>query len=164
VAWLNAQLGPLLPDTRVLRLSALAEARRQQRLLAERYLGIAGPVVVVLSAIVVCLLAILNVRERRSEIGVLRAIGWSSGRIGSAIMIRAAILGVLGAIPGLIAGVVLLDAIGPTLFAIAWQGAATDAGVIIAIMVAAPLFAVVAAFMPAALAIREDPAEILREA
>ena len=164
VAWLNAQLGPLLPDTRVLRLSALAEARRQQRLLSERYLGIAGPVVVVLSAIVVCLLAILNVRERRPEIGVLRAIGWSSGRIGSAIMIRAAILGVLGAIPGLLAGVTLLDAIGPSLFAIAWQGAATDAGVIIAVMVAAPLFAVVAAFMPAALAIREDPAEILREA
>ncbi|MCH2161777.1 MAG: ABC transporter permease [Phycisphaerales bacterium] len=163
-AWLAAELGPLLPGTRVLRLSALAEARRQQRLLAERYLGVAGPVVVVLSAVVVCLLAILNVRERRAEIGVLRSIGWGSNRIGAAIVLRAAILGLLGAVPGVLVGTVLVEAIGARLFAVAWQGAAIDLPVLASALVLAPAFAACAAFIPAAIAIREDPAEILREA
>ena len=163
-AWLAAELGPLLPGTRVLRLSALAEARRQQRLLAERYLGVAGPVVIVLCAVVICLLAIMNVRERRSEIGVLRSIGWSSSLIGGAVISRAALLGLLGALPGVLLGTLLLHGIGPRLFAVAWKGEGVDLFVLFSALLLAPAFAACAAFIPAALAIREDPAEILREA
>jgi putative ABC transport system permease protein len=164
VAWLQAELGPLLPGTRVLRLSALAEARRQQRLLADRYLSIAGPVVLVLGAGVVCLLAILNVRDRRREIGVLRAIGFSSIRIGAAIQTRAALTGLLGAIPGILIGSLLIEMLGPTLFTVAFVGGSTDIMLISSTLILAPLFAMIAAMVPTALAIREDPAEILREA
>jgi putative ABC transport system permease protein len=164
VAWLEAELGPLLPGTRVVRLSALAEARRQQRLLANRYLSVAGPVVIVLAGIVVCLLAVMNVRERRSEIGILRAIGYSPARIAAAIQLRAAIVGVFGAIPGLVLGAILIESIGPRLFTVAFIGGTTDASLIISALVLAPLFAMIAALIPTALAAREDPAEILREA
>lgn len=164
VAWLEAELGPLLPNTRVLRLSSLAEARRQQRLLADRYLATAGPVVLVLSAGVVCLLAVVNVRERRKEIGVLRAIGFSSLRIAAAIQSRAAITGVLGAIPGIAIGAALIEWLGPSLFTVAFIGGTTDARLVVLALVLAPVFSMAAAIIPTALAIREDPADILREA
>ena len=161
--WLREQLGPLLPGTRVLRMSALAEARRQQRLLAERYLTIAGPVILVLAAVVVCLLAIMNVRERRNEIGVLRAIGWTSGRIGSAILARAALIGLFGALPGVVLGVAMVELLGPSLFTTSFIGMQTDFLMLASALLLAPLFATIAALVPAALAINEDPAEILRE-
>lgn len=163
-AWLAEQLGPLLPGTRVLRLSALAEARRQQRLLSERYLSIAGPVVLVLAGLVVCLLAVMNVRERRNEIGVLRAIGWTSSRIGGFILARAALVGVFGALPGVVLGAALIAMLGPSLFTVSFIGVRTDATVLIAALILAPLFAAAAALVPAAIAAKEDPAEILREA
>jgi putative ABC transport system permease protein len=164
VAWLEAELGPLLPNTRVLRLSALAEARRQQRLLADRYLSTAGPVVLVLCAGVVCLLAVLNVRERRKEIGVLRAIGYSSVGIALAIQSRAALTGILGAIPGIVVGAALIEWLGPSLFTVAFIGGTTDTFLVVTSLVLAPVFAMAAAIIPTALAMREDPAEILREA
>ena len=163
-AWLAAELEPLLPGTRVMRMSQLAEARRQQRLLAEGYLTFVGPVVLVLAALVVCLLSVLNVRERRSEIGVLRAIGWTSGRIGTAILSRAALVGLLGALPGILLGAGLLALMGPRLFTISFQGAEADAIMILYAIVLAPFFAAIAALVPAAMAINEDPAHILREA
>lgn len=163
-AWLAEQLGPLLPGTRVFRMSALADARRQQRLLQERYLSVAGPVVFILAALVVCVLAVMNVRERRSEIGILRAIGWTSGRIGSAILLRAAIVGVLGALPGIVLAALLVELIGPSLFEKTFIGIRVDFALVILSLVLAPLFAVGAALIPAAIAVKEDPAEILREA
>ena len=106
----------------------------------------------------------MNVRERRNEIGVLRAIGWTSGRIGGLILARAALVGVLGALPGVVLGAALIAMLGPSLFTVAFIGVRADATVLIAALLLAPLFAAAAALVPAAIAANEDPAEILREA
>ena len=58
------------------------------------------PLVVLVCAAWVGLLAWSNVRERRSEIGLLRALGKGSGKIASLFFGRAALLGLIGGCVG----------------------------------------------------------------
>lgn len=61
---------------------------------------------VVAGAVIILLTMIMVVRERRREIGVVKAIGGSNARIVSEFMVESLTLAVLGAIVGLIIGVV----------------------------------------------------------
>jgi putative ABC transport system permease protein len=60
---------------------------------------------VIAGAVIILLIMIMIVRERRREIGVLKAIGSSNARIMSQFMVEAVTLTVLGAVIGLVIGV-----------------------------------------------------------
>ena len=103
--------------------------------------------------------ALANVRERRTEIGVLRALGVRSVQIFSVFLGKAALIGILGGIAGYAAGF---------LAAAAWREAGSvrslvEPTLMTASIVLAPVLAVIAAWLPALLAARQDPAEVLRE-
>lgn len=118
-----------------------------------------APLVLVVAAIWTGLLALGNVRDRRVEIGVLRALGLRSGQVLVVFLARAAGVGVIGALLGYLAG---------SLAAGAWRGdppaGETFSPLMLAVVVvAAPLLSVLAGWAPATLASRQDPAEVLRE-
>lgn len=162
LALLRSQLEPLLPGTRVVRRAQAAEARRRQRRLAENSLAVTVPAVLVLAGLLVGLLAATNVRERREEIGVLRALGYGSSWVAGLFLGRALLLGLGGAVIGTLGGSALATWLGPRIFLVSRTAIESDPWLLPAGLLLAPLFAALASLAPALLAIRQDPARMLR--
>lgn len=139
------------------------EALRYER---ERMASVLLPVVLLACALWVAFMGFTNVRSRREEIGVLRTVGVSSKGIFSLFIWRHIAIGVLGGAIGLFLGILLAflfggadegvqaGAIGSPSF---WLGMAALA------VIGASLLAVIAGWIPAMIASRQDPAEVLRE-
>jgi len=162
LALLRSQLEPLLPGTRVVRKAQAAEARRRQRRLAENSLAVTVPAVLVLAGLLVGILAATNVRERREEIGVLRALGYGSSWVAGLFLGRAVLLGVVGALVGTVGGSALAAWLGPRIFLVSRNAIESDPWLLPAGLVLAPLFAALASLAPALMATRQDPAQVLR--
>jgi ABC-type lipoprotein release transport system permease subunit len=111
------------------------------------------------------LLALLNVRERRDEIGILRALGTSARRIFSLFVTRSLMSGLGGAVLGYLAGyawgVAWLSLEGPG------EGAAIppliSGWLVLAVLGLALLVSAAGALLPAMIAAQQDPAQVLRE-
>jgi len=161
LAHLRGQLESLLPGTRVLRRAALADARRSQRLSAERLVAIATPAAVLLAALLVAALAWLNARERRAELGLLRTLGASPASVAGFVLARTGLLGLLGAVLGCLAGQALALEFIPRIYSAAKPGP-LDLGALWGVaLIAAPICAGIAALLPITWAVSADPAEVL---
>ncbi|MHC4795063.1 MAG: ABC transporter permease, partial [Planctomycetota bacterium] len=101
---LREQLAPVLPDAKVLQIKPIADARLKQRKMVEDYLAVIVPFALVVCAAWIGLLAMINVRERRQEIGIFRALGYGSSRIASLFLGKAGLVGILGALIGFAIG------------------------------------------------------------
>lgn len=137
-----------VPEAIVIRRTAAAEARRKQRALVESIAEIVGPAGAMAGMLLVGGLAWLNVRERRSECGVLRALGWTRTDILVVLLGRWLCIGVVGAVLGLLFAVLLSDGLEPR-----WWWA----------LAAAPGAAVLVGLLPALQGASADPVEALRE-
>lgn len=160
---LRAQLEPVLPEAKVLVMRAVAEARDRQRHMVEDYLALVVTVLMVLCAAWVGLLAMLNVRERLGEIGILRALGFDSGRIALLFQGKAVLVGLGGAAIGFAIGTWVAMTWGPAIFKLTGGKIAPDWLLFAWAMIAAPLFAVIASLVPTVMAVTHDPADTLRE-
>jgi putative ABC transport system permease protein len=110
-------------------------------------------------------LAFANVRERRAEIGILRAIGFRSRQILVIFLGKAAILGLAGAFPGYLLGALIgaQRSVGGAGGGGATAGLAPDLGLLGAAIAMALLLAVFGTWIPALWAARQDPANVLQE-
>ena len=172
----RAEIKRILPDTQVVEVAgralARAEARREAaraaravmtrervhraeaRVERESLVAILVPLTILAAAAVVGVLAFLNVRTRRTEIGILRALGLRTWQILAIFLGKAFIVGVAGALVG---------AIAVAAWAYARAPMALDALLFASVVVAAPAVTVVAAWLPALAAAHQDPAAVLRE-
>jgi putative ABC transport system permease protein len=160
---LRSELAKALPEAKVIQIRSLADARARQRRLIESYFALATPVLLVASAAWVGLLAVVNVRERRMEIGILRALGKRSREIAALFLGKAFLTGLLGAAVGFVLGTTLALYAGPGIFLVTATAIKADWNLLGWALVGTPLFAALAAFIPAMMAVSQDPAEILRE-
>ena len=182
---IRAEIAHILPDTQIIEQASQAIARAEARgraateaevsirrekegrakLRAEReaFAAVLVPVVLLGCAIWIGLLALANVRERRGEIGILRALGLRSRQILLILLGRAVVVGLAGAMFGCAAG---------TLIGTAWKETpeAPPTGIplleprlLLLILAAAPLLTGIASWLPAMLAAQADPADVLRE-
>jgi len=144
-----------------------AAHRAQMRVERERLASLLVPVVVLACAIWIGLLAFANVRDRRSEIGILRALGFRSRQILTLFLGKAALLGAaggaLGCLVGLAGGLLMQRSLGTTAADAAGPTTLLDYGIVLLSLLAAPALAAAASWIPATLAVQQDPAEILRE-
>jgi ABC-type lipoprotein release transport system permease subunit len=159
---LRAALEKALPEARVLQLTALADARARQRQMAERYAHFAVPLVLVMGAGWFGLLSWLNVRERRPEIGLWRALGHGSTRIAALFLGKALALGALGATAGYALGTWIALRAGPDIFQVTAKSLQANPQLLLWALLLAPAFAALAALPPTLHAITRDPAECLR--
>ena len=175
----------VLPDTRVREFSALMTARKKARVRAaethekaieqeKRYradlrkerralASVLVPVTAVGAGAWIMFLMLGNVRERRSEIAILRAIGVSGRKIHSAFLLKAIIMGLCGGLIGLIAGVLggmWLSGVTPGAGTI---GELVDPTLLVAAALGATILAALASLLPARIAATQDPAEVLHE-
>ena len=160
---LRAELEKALPEAKVIQLRTLADARAKQRQTAERYFSFITPVLLLACAAWLGVLAVLNVRERKMEIGVMRALGHGSGRIAGLFLGRAALIGLLGAALGHGLGSWLAVEFGSGIFRVTAKSIKPEMILLGWAVLAAPLFAAVASCIPTMLAVTLDPAETLRE-
>lgn len=173
---IRKEIANILPGTQVIergsRVIARAEARtkveeRAQATLKneQRLTAILMPVVIVACVVWVAVLGFTNVRARQVEIGILRAIGISSRQILVIFLARHVLLGLLGGALGFVAGV-----LSSVYFVSVREGVRvhvieTDlswAVLLIASVGGAATLAVAAGWIPALLATRQDPADVLR--
>ena len=160
LAALRAELEPLVPGAKIVRMDALADARRAQRLLAERLIGIAAPTAVALAAIIVVILTLVNVNDRRKEIGVLRANNFGQGAVLCLFLSRALILGIVGgalgwAIAFILGGQLASELIGRNMLSF-------DLMPLLGAVVITALCSVIAAIFPALTASMWPPANLMR--
>jgi len=159
---LRDQLSHVLPGAKVVKMQAIALARERQRTLVEDYFALVVPLVVAACGIWIGALAFLNARERRDEIGVLRALGYGSGRIAALFLGKAVLVGLSGAVAGFAFGTGLALFVGPDLFKLTAKHLQPDYSLLAWSLVAAPAFSALSAFIPAMLAVAQDPANTLR--
>ena len=115
------------------------------------------------SGIWIAFLAALNVRDRRKEIGLMRALGHGSRWIATVFLGKAAAIGVIGAIFGYLLGSWLAVEEAPGVFPLTGDAIGLDLALFPLALFLAPLFAVVSSLVPTALAVRLDPALCLRD-
>src|SRR5262249_37287693 len=122
------------------------------------------PLAVTGAALGLVLLALGNVRERRIEIGLFRSLGLRSSQIYGLFLGRAALLGLVGAVTGWLAGGLVAWCWGDVSDLTDGAEWLLDPWIWAGPLAAAPLLAALASWAPACLAVRQDPAVVLREA
>lgn len=140
-------------------LAAEIANRKKLRSELERFSSLLTPLVFLVSAVWLALLFFVNVRDRRSEIGLLRACGASDRTVMSLFLTKALIIGLIGAWIGYLLGAVIAVMRNPDgrfidIVNIPYFGLAIFTAV---------LLSLIASWIPAFYAVRQDPALILRE-
>jgi len=160
---LRTEIGKALPEAKVIQLRVIADARAKQRQTAEKYFAFITPFLLLACAASVGILAVLNVRERRGEIGLLRALGHGSATVACLFLGRALLIGITGALTGYALGTLLALQFGPEIFLVTAKAIKPDPSLFFWTLVAAPLFAAISSLIPAMMAVAQDPALCLRE-
>jgi len=189
VAKVRAEITRILPDTQVIERGSKALARAEARAKVaeeakaaieqekqgrsrlrrerEQFASILVPLVMAGCAVWIGFLALGNVRERRTEIGILRTLGLRSRQILSIFLSKALLIGVLGGAPGLLAGFLAGRRLGTSLEHLTKDATTVETlfepKLVLLALVLGPLLTVLASWIPAMIAVQQDPAEILRE-
>jgi ABC-type lipoprotein release transport system permease subunit len=163
LATLREKLAQAFPDTQVVEFRSIALARAETRRMVEKYAAFIMPAVMVVCAAWIGVLTMMNVRERRREIGILRALGFGSGKIGSLFLGKALFVGLVAAAVGFGVGTGLALQFGPTIFKVTAQAIKPLYGLLWWSLAVAPLFAALASFLPTVVAVTQDPAITLIE-
>ena len=160
---ISKQLGQVLPDAKAALIQPIYQARMEQRDMQEKLMAILLPLVLVVCGVWVGVLAMLNVRDRREEIGLMRAVGYGSGAVAGVFLARAVAIGLIGAVAGFYAGTFLALRYGPGIFKFTAGGIQAGYRALWLALAAAPLFAALCSFIPTAIAVVQDPAVTLRQ-
>ena len=180
LAEIRTEIAKVLPGTQILergrKALARAEARNKAKKTADAALAAAEesgqqmiesrkdqanvlvPLAVVGSFAWIVLLAVGNARQRRSEIGILRAIGLGRRAVlvlflGKALLVGLA-GGAIGYASGFLIGTGFSGSLGQSLFDVGW--------LLIALIIA-PALSAAATWLPALVAAGQDPAIVLQE-
>jgi putative ABC transport system permease protein len=164
VATLRKEIGSILPEAQVLQVKSLADARAKQRQMIRNIFAVMLPFVIMACGVWIGVLAIMNVRDRRPEIGLLRALGYGTGNVMLLFLGKAMLVGSFGAVAGFLLGTGLGLRFGPGVFEItAKTMLRPELSLFVLACILAPLFTMIASFAPTVIAVTYDPATTLRE-
>jgi putative ABC transport system permease protein len=140
-----------------------ADSRKRQEETLAQLVAVTTPVVVLVSALFVALMTWVNVRERRAEIGVLRALGKGASSIALLFLGKALLVGFLGGAAGCAAGYFLTPVVGSRTMEIAADLFQAHATLLVATLIGAPLVTMMASYLPTLSAVAQDPAIVLMD-
>lgn len=156
------QLEQILPDAQVFMLQGMAKTREEQRKAMEGYLAFIFPFIIFTCGVWILILVMMNVRERKTEIGILQALGYRSLSIGWLFIGRSVFLSFIGAGLGFVLGSILALKLGPGLFKLTADAIRPEYGLLFWSLIIAPSFSAVASIIPATFAVIQDPCITLR--
>lgn len=158
IAMLKASIHRVLPDVNIQAYQSILLARHEQRSLMARLQMAALAIVMVVSAAAIWGLTYQNVRNRRREIGVLRALGVPDWRIAALFLNKIFAYAAIGAVAG-----ALLGAFGADTFRIVDSPVTVTPGMLIALIAITPFVTVLFGFPPILGGMLLEPAEVLGE-
>jgi predicted lysophospholipase L1 biosynthesis ABC-type transport system permease subunit len=159
---LRREVERVAPEAKVIMRRKIADARAKLRQNEERFAAFAMPLALAVSAIWVGALAMLNVRQRRDEIGLLKALGYRGPSIAGLFLGRAIVIGLVAALVGYAVGTALGIGVAPKLFQATAKAVRAEPMMLGWSLFAAPLVAALASLLPATIASTQDPAVVLR--
>lgn len=185
IASIRKEVAAILPETQVIEFESksLARARARERAgaIADSTLAVERayratlrrerenltswliPLVILGCTVWIGFLAFNNVRERRNEIGILRAVGLQSGQILTIFLVKAITFGLIGALAGYALGYGVVFAMWGSDVELLSLTRLFKPYLLFLVLIGAPVLAVGASWVPALIAARQDPAVILRE-
>ncbi len=185
ISQIRAEITNILPGTQVIERGTKALARAEARATAkkaaeaakkreeenraelkqkqEKFSAMLVPLVMFGSGIWIGFLTIVNVRQRKSEIGILRAIGVQSTQILMLFLGKAILIGVLGAAAGFLIGFYGGISWGELPLNTETSAQLFSPDLLLISFVLAILLSGIASWIPAMLAAQQDPADILQE-
>jgi len=141
--------------------------RAKMRTEREFFAAVLVPLVMVACAVWVGLLGFNNVRDRKAEIGIQRAMGFRARQIMFLFLSKSLIMGLLGGVLGIFVGLGFGRWLGLTLEEnieeIAAAGELFNPGLFLLALIIAPVLTVISGWLPAMIAAQQDPAVVLRE-
>jgi len=158
VAALRQTVEGVLPDVNVQPYHSILLARQQQRVMVYRLELAALAIVMAGSAIAIWGLTYLNVRNRRREIGVLRALGVPDSRIAALFIGKILAYSLAGAIAGS-----ALGTLAGNCFNVTGGSASFPPAVLAALIAATPLAATMFGLPPIVSGLLQEPTEVLEE-
>jgi putative ABC transport system permease protein len=167
VAQQRRQQIELMRESRGQQLEILHASRRHWERMLNSLVTVMLPLEVLIAALMIALMTWLNVRERRCEIGLLRALGKRTGQIAALFLGKAALIGLIGGTAaGMCCLATYLAVSGP---AQAWSSVSDielfrpSATLLLLTVLGAPVVTVMAAYLPMLAAVQQDPARVLTE-
>ena len=160
---LREELETVLPEAQVFHMTTMADARAKQRRFSERSAALIVPLIITVSLLWLGVLATFNVRQRRDEIGLRRAIGHGDCAIAMRLLGRALVLGIVAATLGYLAGTAVVLHWGADVFQVTAASLRPAPQLFLWSLGITPLFAMLASLLPMTAALRTDPAAILSE-
>jgi len=144
------------------------EKRHRAKMRSERefFAAVLVPLVMVACAVWIGLLAFNNVRDRKTEIGIQRAMGFRARQIMFLFLSKFLIMGLLGGALGIFAGLGFGKWLGLTLeedIGGTAAGELFNPGLLLLALIIAPVLTVISGWLPTIMATRQDPADVLRE-
>ncbi len=161
-AILRQELSKIIPEAQTYLVSEIADARAKQRRMVERYTRFLVPLFVLLCSFILAVLISVNTGQRRSEVGLLRALGYKGWTIGFLFLGRSAVLGLVGAIVGYFAGTRIAIWFGVKIFQVTAHNLKTMPVLLLWSILITPVFTAIISFIPAVIAVGQDPALILK--
>ncbi len=168
------EIEKILPDTQVVEYQSQALARAEARTQAaakrgeikhrqEDFAALLVPLVVLGCMVLLGVLAFINVYDRITEIGILRALGVSSIQVFILFLSKAILVGLLGAVIGYSLGTAGGLGLGETPANAALADFLLNGWLLGLVLLAAPLLCALASLIPAVTAARQDPAVVLQQ-
>ena len=148
-----------LPGVQAKSVRQLVNSEEMIMMRLENMMGLVTAVALGASALGVMTTMTTSVIERRREIGLMKAIGSTSGNIGAIFMAEAAIIGLIGGVAGYVVGYFLAILIGQSVFG---SSVAVVPLVIPLTIVISLAVSLLAALIPVRRALRIEPAAVLR--
>ncbi len=163
LAGIRRAVREVLPGVEVTEFRSIAVARAETRQMVERLAGMIVPAIVLAAAVWVGLAAMRNVNDRRSEIGVMRALGIGSWRIGALLLGKMTLIGLIGAVLGWAAGTWIAIAHGTDIFPLTAKSIEPIWSLLGWALAGSALLCLLASWLPMISAVVQDPADVLME-
>jgi putative ABC transport system permease protein len=185
---IRKEVAEILPNTRVIERGSRAIARAEARIQVakeakltlekemegrvimglerKRMVSLLIPVVLLACALWVAVMGFINVRTRREEIGILRAVGVSAKTIFLLFTWKHIYIGIIGGMFGIVlAGILtfLFTASMPSIRAELFGSVSLILKLPLVSVLGASLLTIAAGWIPSVIASGQDPAEVLRE-
>jgi putative ABC transport system permease protein len=157
------QVQAIFPDLEVTEMSSIADARENQRLMMNKYGAFIIPFVIISCLLISGLLFYQNVNTRKYEIGLLRAMGFSSYKIVFMILFKAFILGLTAGIIGFFLGSWVATYFGKEIFSFTASGIKPEWLILNYTIVIFPLLLMLSSWLPALIATKIDAAMTLSQ-
>ncbi len=155
------QLKDLLPEGKVLLLDGIAQIRIKQRTSIKKHMNFIMSGTFVGCGIMIGILAMMNVRDRKAEIGLLRVLGYPAIGISSLFLGKALLAGIIGAFAGYLIGTQAALMFGAGIFPVTAMSIVADTTLLKEVLLWAPAFVVIASLLPVFSAASSDPAIVL---